>query len=142
MGGPYRTGDVERLLGLGEHVLRYWERELPILSPARSPFGRREWSESDIALLLRVRHLVKHRGLGLAATMDVLIAERSGASAGAAAALSEVRAALVSAYFKSRALAEGLDSRISALPARHPSDPALTLTTLMPTEVLHASPER
>jgi len=106
--GPYRTGDVERLLGLGEHVLRYWERELPILSPSRSPFGRREWSEADIALLLRVRHLVKVRGLGLSATMDALIAERSGDGAGAAAALSEARAALVSAYFDSRSLAERL----------------------------------
>jgi hypothetical protein len=86
VGGPYRTGDVERLLGLGEHVLRYWERELPILSPARSPFGRREWSESDISLLLRVRHLVKDRGFGLSA-------------------------GLVSSYFESRALAERIASR-------------------------------
>jgi DNA-binding transcriptional MerR regulator len=108
LGGPYRTGDVERLLGLGEHVLRYWERELPILSPARSPFGRREWSEADLALLLRVRHLVKDRGLGLAATMDALIAERSGSGAEAAAVLAEARAALVSAYFMSRALRERL----------------------------------
>ncbi len=89
-------------------MLRYWERELPILSPSRSPFGRREWSEADIALLLRVRHLVKVRGLGLSATMDALIAERSGDGAGAAAALSEARAALVSAYFDSRSLAERL----------------------------------
>ncbi len=132
MGGPYRTGDVERLLGLGEHVLRYWERELPILSPARSPFGRREWSESDISLLLRVRHLVKDRGLGLSATMDVLIAERSGASAGTAAALSEVRAALVSAYFESRALAGRLTLDILS---HH-------IPALSSTEVPHASPER
>ena len=118
MGGPYRTGDVERLLGLGEHVLRYWERELPILSPARSPFGRREWSESDISLLLRVRHLVKDRGLGLSATMDALIAERSGAGAAAAASLAEVRAALVAAFFESRSLAERLDASLSPPHAR------------------------
>ncbi len=114
MGGPYRTGDVERLLGLGEHVLRYWERELPILSPARSPFGRREWSESDISLLLRVRHLVKDLGFGLAATMDALIAERSGSAADIAAALAELRAGLVSSYFESRSLSERIASRSSA----------------------------
>lgn len=136
MSGPYRTGDVERLLGLGEHVLRYWERELPILSPARSPFGRREWSESDIALLLRVRHLVKDRGLGLAATMEVLITERSGAGAGAAASLSEIRAGLVAAFFESRALAERLSILISDIHK-------LTMkSTSAPTEVTHASPER
>ncbi len=114
MAGPYRTGDVERLLGLGEHVLRYWERELPILSPARSPFGRREWTEADISLLLRVRHLVRDRGLGLSATMDALIAERSGEGAAAAAILAEVRAALVAAYFESRTLVRRLEAGTAA----------------------------
>ena len=108
MGGSYGTGDVERLLGLGEHVLRYWERELPILSPQRSPFGRREWTEADIALLLRVRHLVKDHHLGLSATLDALIAERSGSGADSAALCAEVRAALVRSYFESRALSERL----------------------------------
>ncbi|HUW68631.1 MAG TPA: MerR family transcriptional regulator [bacterium] len=108
MGGPYRTGDVERLLGLGEHVLRYWERELPILSPARSHFGRRVWSEADIALLLRVRHLVKDRGLGLTATMNALITERSGRGAETAAILAEVRAALIGSYFEAQSLAARL----------------------------------
>ncbi|MBU0929232.1 MAG: MerR family transcriptional regulator [Spirochaetes bacterium] len=117
---------MERLLGLGEHVLRYWERELPILSPSRSPFGRREWSASDISLLLRVRHLVKDRGLGLSATMDRLIAERSGSGADAAASLSEVRAALVSAYFESRAIADSLCHRIE--PRRIAAHNAITKT--------------
>ena len=100
----YRTSDVERLLGVGEHVLRYWEKELPLLSPARSPFGHREWSDADLALLLRVRHLVKDRGLGLPATLEALIAERSGGGEVSSAALGELRAALVRAYFDSRAL--------------------------------------
>ena len=103
---PYRTGDVERLLGVGEHVLRHWERCLPILSPARSAFGRKLWTEADLALLLRVRHLVRDRGLTLAATMERLLAERSGPGAGASAVLGEARAALVGAWFQSRALSE------------------------------------
>jgi DNA-binding transcriptional MerR regulator len=122
MGGSYGTGDVERLLGLGEHVIRYWERELPILSPHRSPFGRRAWSEADIALLLRVRHLVKNRHLGLSATLDALIAERSGTGADSAAMCAEIRAALVLSYFESRALSERLSR--------------------MHTEVFNAIPER
>ncbi len=111
MPGQYRTGDVERLLGVGEHVLRHWERELPILSPSRSAFGRREWHASDIALLLRVRHLVKDRGLNLAEVMDTLLAERSGEGAQRAATLGEVRAALVDAFFSIR----GLRSRSSSV---------------------------
>ncbi len=113
MGGPYRTGDVERLLGLGEHVLRYWERELPVLSPARSPFGRREWTDADLSLLLRVRHLVRDRGLGLDGTMNRLIAERSGPRADDAARLSELRASLVSLYYESKALGERLGAALA-----------------------------
>ncbi len=122
MGASYGTGDVERLLGLGEHVIRYWERELPILSPHRSPFGRRAWTEADIALLLRVRHLVKDHHLGLSATLDALIAERSGDDADSAALFAEIRAALVRSYFESRTLSERLSS--------------------IHTEVFNASPER
>lgn len=112
MPGPYRTGDVERLLGVGEHVLRYWEHALPILSPARSQSGRRVWADADLALLLRIRHLVRDRGLTLEATLSVLIDERSGPSADSAAALGETRAALIQAWFESRALAGHLASRV------------------------------
>lgn len=108
MAAIYRTSDVERLLGLGEHVLRYWEKELPILSPNRSPFRRREWTDADISLLLRIRHLIRDRGYGLKKTLDVLIAERSGNNAEASAVLAEARAMLVSLYFESKAATEHL----------------------------------
>ncbi len=114
MSGPYRTGEVERLLGVGEHVLRYWERALPILSPARS-FGRRQYSCADVALLLRVRHLVRDRGMDLDAALGALIAERSGSGPGSgseiSATLAEARDGLIQAYFESGRLhkrAEGL----------------------------------
>lgn len=104
MGGPYGTKDVEALIGVGEHVLRYWEKELPLLSPQRTAFGRREWSEADLALLMRVRHLVRDRGLSLHATLDALLAERSGPAAGRAATLAEARAMLIGLYFSCRRL--------------------------------------
>jgi len=104
MGGPYGTKDVEALIGVGEHVLRYWEKELPLLSPQRTAFGRREWSEADLALLLRVRHLVRDRGLSLHATLDALLFERSGPGAGRAATLAEARAMLIGLFFSCRSL--------------------------------------
>ena len=114
MSGPYRTGDVERLLGVGEHVLRYWEHALPILSLSRSQSGRRVWTDSDLALLLRVRHLVRDRGLTLEATLSVLIEERTGAGVECAAVLGEARAALVRAFFESRALASRLANYLAS----------------------------
>ncbi|TFG84694.1 MAG: MerR family transcriptional regulator [Spirochaetales bacterium] len=118
MRGHYRTGEVERLLGVGEHVLRYWEKELPILAPTRSAFGRREWSEPDLALLLRVRHLVRDRGLTLAAAMDVLIGERSKDGGSRSALLSEIRAILVRIFFDAGSLTRRAASITAAFGTR------------------------
>lgn len=118
--GPYGTAEVEALLGVGEHVLRYWERRLPLLSPARSAFGRRAWTEADLALLLRVRHLVRDRGLGLDRALSELIAERSGSGAAVAAALAEARARLVRAYFDNRRRRAILDRAFPAVRADEP----------------------
>jgi DNA-binding transcriptional MerR regulator len=112
MSGPYRTSDVERLLGVGEHVLRYWEHALPLLSPLRSQSGRRAWSEADLALLLRVRHLVRERGLSLEATLQELIEERTGSGVEIAAILGEARSDLIRTWFEARALADRLARRV------------------------------
>jgi len=99
VGGPYHSGEAQKILGLGEHVLRHWERELPILSPSRSAFGRREYSVADLALLFRVRHLVRVRGLTLSQVMETLLAERSGKGEQASAMLGQVRSDLIKSYF-------------------------------------------
>ncbi|HAP43295.1 MAG: hypothetical protein A2087_11050 [Spirochaetes bacterium GWD1_61_31] len=101
--GPYRTGQIVELLAIPEHVLRYWEKALPFLAPQRS-FGRRQYSPSEVALLCRVRHLVRQRGLGLEAVQSQLLAERSGEGAEWAARLTELRVALIEAWFASRRL--------------------------------------
>lgn len=115
----YRTGQVERLLGVGEHVLRYWERELPLLSAPRSAFGRKEWTEADMVLLSRIKHLVRERGFSLARALECVIVERS-ADADMSAALTELRGRLVKCFFEARDLAErakGLAVRADAATA-------------------------
>lgn len=101
--GFYNTGAVVRLLGIPEHVLRYWERSLLLLHPQRS-FGRRRYSDNEIALLLRVRHLVRDRGLGLDAVQSRLIAEGSGGRAETAARFAEIRVELIRSWFAAHAL--------------------------------------
>jgi UDP-N-acetylglucosamine/UDP-N-acetylgalactosamine diphosphorylase len=54
----WSIGEVARLLGVKPHVLRYWEGELPLLSPPKGLSGRREYSGAEIRLLLRFRHLL------------------------------------------------------------------------------------
>ncbi len=43
-------GEVARLLGVKPHVIRYWESELPLLSPKKGLTGRREYSSNEVRL--------------------------------------------------------------------------------------------
>jgi len=99
--GYYRTGEVVALLGVSEHVLRYWEKTLPLVLPLHS-FGRRHYNAADIALLCRVRHLVRDQGLNLEAALERLLAERSDGRSEYAARLQEARAGLIDAFFALR----------------------------------------
>ena len=63
----YPTREVEALLGLPSSTLRHWEREVPLLAPRKDAFGRRSYSDSDLLLILRIKHLALDKGLGLAA---------------------------------------------------------------------------
>jgi DNA-binding transcriptional MerR regulator len=54
----YSIGEVSRLLGVKTHVIRYWEEEVPFIAPQKSHSGRRVYSERDVQVLLRFRHLL------------------------------------------------------------------------------------
>ncbi|MBI9104660.1 MAG: MerR family transcriptional regulator [Spirochaetales bacterium] len=53
----YSIGDACKLLGVKAHVLRYWEQEIPLLSPRKDPFGKRLYSRNDLNILFRIRYL-------------------------------------------------------------------------------------
>ena len=57
----WSIGEVARLLGVKSHVIRYWESELPLLSPPKGLSGRREYSSREIEMLLKLRHLLRVR---------------------------------------------------------------------------------
>jgi len=61
----YSIGDACRLLGVKAHVLRYWEQEIPLLSPRKDPAGRRVYGEGDMHILFRIRYLVQEEKLTL-----------------------------------------------------------------------------
>lgn len=62
-GQIYKIGEAAQLLGLKSYVLRFWESEFPQLNPTRTESGQRLYSEQDIGLLRRIRHLLHERGL-------------------------------------------------------------------------------
>ncbi len=54
----YAIGDVCRILSVKSHVLRYWEQEIPILSPRKDHRGNRVYSDIDLNLLFKIRYLL------------------------------------------------------------------------------------
>ena len=55
----YSISEVSRLTGLEPHVLRYWETEFPQLQPRKNRAGNRTYTERDVALVERIRHLLR-----------------------------------------------------------------------------------
>jgi len=91
----YATRVVERLLGLPSSTLRHWEREVPLLQPRKDVFGRRLYSEADLRLILRLKHLAFEKGLGLSAARERLERELSGPLPDERARIEEIRGELI-----------------------------------------------
>ncbi len=54
----YSIGEVSRLLGIDQHVLRYWETEFKELAPRKRKGGKRLYKESDLQTVRLIRKLL------------------------------------------------------------------------------------
>ena len=61
----YSIGEVSALTDLKPHVLRYWETQFDIVSPAKNR-GTRVYTRPDIEAVLLVRHMLYERRLTIA----------------------------------------------------------------------------
>jgi UDP-N-acetylglucosamine/UDP-N-acetylgalactosamine diphosphorylase len=95
-------GEVARLLGVKPHVIRYWEGELPLLSPRKGVTGRREYTSSDIRLLMRFRHLLYDRKFTVEGAKRRLWEELGAGDPDLAARFAAVRADLIDALMMAR----------------------------------------
>jgi DNA-binding transcriptional MerR regulator len=55
----YSIGEVAELTDLEAHVLRYWETEFEHLRPKKNRAGNRVYTEQDIDLVRRIKHLLR-----------------------------------------------------------------------------------
>ncbi|MEM5947944.1 MerR family transcriptional regulator [Spirochaetia bacterium 38H-sp] len=53
----YTIGQVCALFDIKPHVLRYWETEIPLLSPRKDAYGRRMYTSADLQLIARIKYL-------------------------------------------------------------------------------------
>lgn len=86
----FRTiSEVAELLGLPQHVLRFWETRFPQIRPLKRSGNRRYYRPADIALLQAIRILLHEEGLtirgvqkrfreqGVRQTVEAVLAGRS-----------------------------------------------------------------
>jgi DNA-binding transcriptional MerR regulator len=72
----YSIGEVSDIVGQEAHVLRYWEQEFDQLNPRKNRAGRRAYTESDIEMVERIRHLLKDEKYTIAGARQVLAREK------------------------------------------------------------------
>jgi DNA-binding transcriptional MerR regulator len=59
----FRTiSEVAELLGLPQHILRYWETRFPQLKPLQRAGNRRYYRPADVALAQRIHELLNRDG--------------------------------------------------------------------------------
>jgi len=54
----FSIGDVCELTELKPHVLRYWESQFRVLSPAKNRSGNRVYTRREVEFVLLVKHLL------------------------------------------------------------------------------------
>ena len=68
----YSIGEVAEMLGVSETLLRYWEKEFPTRTRTESGGNIRQYSQEDIEQVRLIHHLVKVKGMKLAAARKAL----------------------------------------------------------------------
>lgn len=98
----WSIGEVARFLGVKPYIIRYWESELPLLSPRKGLSGRREYSSSEIRLLMRFRHLLYDRKFTIEGAKRRMWEELGAGEPDIGARLAEMRSDLIDALMTIR----------------------------------------
>lgn len=61
----YSISEVAKMFDVNESLLRYWEKEFPIISPKKAGGNVRQYRKEDIENIRLVYHLVKEKGMTL-----------------------------------------------------------------------------
>ena len=58
----YSISEVAKMFNVNESLLRYWEKEFPIIAPRKAGGIVRQYRKEDIENIRLVYHLVKEKG--------------------------------------------------------------------------------
>lgn len=68
----YTIGEVAKMLDVAPSLIRFWEKEFPMLKPEKTGKGTRKFSRKDIQNLRLIHHLVKEKGYTLQGAREQL----------------------------------------------------------------------
>ena len=74
----YSIAEVSEETQLKPYVLRFWEKEFPMLHPKKNRAGKRIYQRKDIEVLLRIKHLLYKEGYTIDGARTRLRAEIGG----------------------------------------------------------------
>ncbi len=57
----FKIGEVARIVGVKQHVLRYWESEFSTIRPQKSKSNQRLYRRRDVEAVLAIKHLLYDR---------------------------------------------------------------------------------
>jgi DNA-binding transcriptional MerR regulator len=95
----YTNSDLEKLLGEKGHIIRYWEKAIPIIQPQKDGSGKFVYSTRDVQMLLRVKHLINTRKFTIEGARDALLNELSGDKQDIKSEIEALRSELLNIYF-------------------------------------------
>ena len=95
----YTMTDAENLLGVKAHVIRYWEQEIPLIQSKKDINGRRSYSNREMQILFRIKHLLYVRRFTLEGARQELYRELTGKGQDLRTELSILRSELMELYF-------------------------------------------
>jgi len=95
----YTIGDAERLLRVKIHVIRYWEKEIPLIQPVKDVYGRRLYRDRDLQILFRLKYLLYDRRFTLEGARDQLYRELTGEYQDLRGHISALRSELLDLFF-------------------------------------------
>ena len=71
--GAFLTiGELAQELGVGQHVLRYWETRFPQLKPLQRSGNRRYYRPQDVAIARRIHRLLTVEGFTMKGALKAL----------------------------------------------------------------------
>lgn len=74
----YTIGEVSEMFKVNPSLIRYWEKEFPLLQPQKNKKGNRLFTARDIDNLRLIYHLVKEKGFTIQGARDYLIKNKTG----------------------------------------------------------------